>query len=256
MSNSNNSDNNNTNKRTKIKVDMPDGDSFIVDKKLYLEHRQECMYMYNTINEQIDLKKDDRIDKLMIAFNENLNGVNISILTKRCTLFNIPDVLHKDSDGNLTNYKEMVSKFIDAWSKQPYEESDKEQYEGVFKEIGKHIKFNRIWGNYRFSDTECIDLLEGKHIQFEAITNKGDTKVFIGRLMEQEFNGFKYFGFKTDGWALNEVVFGHKLTQAEKNDLLGGKEVLLTNMISKKGNTFSSYATYNPKTGITFTRRN
>lgn len=232
----------------RIKVDGEKG-SFIVDKLEWDNFSQNYKAIFERM--MMDLEGDDRIASIIFGYDEMLDGYTIQIFTKRCTLFRINDVFLPDH----SNDKALTEKFLAEWLKLPLEESDKEQYEGIWKVTGKKIRFNRMWNNYRFSDEQCEDLLEGKHIQFDSISKSGEEKSYCGILDEQEYKGFRYFGFKLDGWALPKVFQKHELTENERTLLLAGKEVYLENLFSnKKQKFYNAYVQYNMKDGLRITR--
>lgn len=231
-------------KNVKVRIDTAEG-AFLIDKSEWEQFSANYKSIFHTLMQ--DLKDDERIDTIIFGYNESLKGNTISIYTTRCTLFSANVIFAEDH----SNDKEVVSQFLSEWFKLPAIESDKEQYEGVWKTTGKKIKFNRVWGTYRFSDEECQKLLEGEHVTFEAPTKNGDMKTFTGLLTEQEYNGFKYFGFKLDGWSMPDQFLTHILTDNEKAMLQAGKEVKLTKLWSKNKNKyFDAYCTYNIKDGI------
>lgn len=68
--------------------------------------------------------------------------------------------------------------------------------EGTWKK--KKVTFKRVWGEHRFTDQECEDLLAGKEISFEAKSKGGKTYTAKGKLANQSYNGNKFVGFKPD----------------------------------------------------------
>lgn len=222
---------------------------FYIKKSEWENWSQNYKTIYNKLMDE--LKNDSRVKYLLFDYDEDLKGNAINIYTQRGTMFT-SDIAFEDDHSN---DDEVVSRFLDAWSKLPEVESEKEQFEGVWKETGKKIQFNREWSGYRFTDNECIALLNGEHIQFKAKTKKNEVKTFCGILAQQEYNGFKYFGFKLDGYALPDKFSGRKLTEKEKSMLKSGKEVLLTDLWSeRRKQIYSAYATYNFKEGLVITR--
>ena len=231
-------------KDTRVRIDSAEG-AFLIDKTEWENWSSNYKSMFSKLMR--DLKDDERVDTIIFGYNDSLRGNTISIYTKRCTLFSADIVFAEDH----SNDNEVVSKLLDTWFKLPAVESDKEQFEGVWKKTGKKVRFNRIWNNYRFSDDECRALLEGEHIEFNSPSKNGDMKKYCGILDEQEFNGFKFFGFKLDGWAVPDEFLTHKLTENEKTMLRAGKEVKLTKLWSeKKKKFFDAFCTYNSKEGI------
>ena len=231
-------------KDIRVRIDTSEG-AFLIDKTEWENWSSNYKSMFSRLMKE--LKDDTRVDTIVFGYNENLNGKTISIYTKRCTLFS-SNVLFADDHSN---DNEVVSTLLDAWFKLPAIESDKEQFEGILKSTGKNIRFNRVWNNYRFSDDECRALLEGEHIEFEGPSKSGEIKTYCGILEEQEFNGFKFFGFKLDGWALPNIFMTHVLTDNEKTMLRAGKEVKLTKLYSdKKKKFFDAFCIYTIKDGL------
>lgn len=233
--------------RTKISVDTSDG-SFIVDKEEYEKFPSSYKTMFAKIMHE--LKDDERVQSIVFGYDNDLDGQTVMVYTNRCTLFKSNCVFEEDH----SNDNAVVNEFLNKWFRLPQQESDKEQYEGLFKTIGKKIRFNRVWGGYRFSDYECEQLLEGNHIQFKSMSKSGEEKTYCGILAEQEYNNFKYFGFKLDGWPLKDEFLGYKFTENEKAMLLAGKQIRVNDLWSKKKQkTFGANLTYSFKNGIQMT---
>ena len=238
------------NKRsTNINVKTEHGE-FIVDKEQY----SRFSHNYNLMFERLmhDLADDERVDKIIFGYDTLLEGYTIQIYTTRCALFRINEVFAEDH----SNDSALVEKFLLEWSKTPTtEDLTTEQYEGIWKVTGKKIKFTRIWNGYRFNDEQCKVLLDGEHIQFDALSKSGEEKTYIGKLDEQEYKGFRFFGFKLDGWALPKEFHKHVITDKEKALLLAGKEVYLVNLWSeKKQKMYNAVCQYTIKDGLRIVR--
>jgi len=78
-------------------------------------------------------------------------------------------------------------------------ENKPERFSGLWKVTGKEVSFKREWSGVSFSDVQCIALLNGEIIEFEAISKKtGKPYKAKGALAEQEYSGRKYIGFQPD----------------------------------------------------------
>ena len=85
----------------------------------------------------------------------------------------------------------------DGTEKEPQTEAPNEYCRGTWKK--KEVKFKRTWSGHEFTDQECEELLAGKEITFEAVSQKtGNTYTVIGKLATQSYNGNKFVGFKPD----------------------------------------------------------
>ena len=118
----------------------------------------------------------------------------------------------------------------------------KEKAEGVWK--GKNIKFNRVWGDHRFTDDEVEALLAGEEIEILGLKSRSGKEYGIrGKLSQQSYNGHKFVGFERTGFANEKKVpdewCKHKFTDDEKILLEQGKIVHIDGAISKKGNVFA-----------------
>lgn len=229
-----------------IKVQKENG-SFIIDKQEYARFGKFYDMMFERLMNA--LADDNRIEYIVFKYDEDLGGNTVQIYTNRCTLFKTNEVFLPDH----SNDRQIVDKLLAAWSKVPKEIFEKEQFEGLWKTTGKHIKFTRIWNGYRFTDEECVALLDGQHIQFIAKSKTGENKAYCGILADQEYNGSRFIGFKLDGWAVPIEFFEHLITEDERKELIAGKEVFLENMISKRtGGKFSKMVKWNLKDGLQF----
>lgn len=228
----------------KIQVDTADG-SFIIDKTEYEKFGRNYIQMFTKLHDE--LKDDDRIKTIIFGYDDSLRGNTIQLLTTRCTQFR-PNITFETDHSN---DNEVVNKLLSDWKSLPKEESEKVQYTGIFKRNNKKISFNRMYGTYMFSDEECEALLKGLYIEFEMTTSYGKDMFFCGRLAEQEYKGFKFYGFKKEGYALGDKVFGVKLTDKEKQTLRNGGKVWLENMYApKKKKYFNASVSYTPQGGI------
>jgi len=222
---------------------------FYVQTKEWPAHRREYTLMMERLNDR--LADDDRVQAIVFDNDAGVSGITVQLLTKRCTQFRIDAPLDKD----YSNCSEVIAKFLEAWSKQPQIESDKEQYSGIWKKTGKKINFNRMWNHYRFSDDECRDLLDDVAIEFEAPNKAGDMTMYRGRLSEQEYRGYRFIGFALDGWAMPKSYMGHVFSNDEYAALKAGKEVYINDLYSnKKNKSFGAFCVYSPTTGVKITR--
>lgn len=118
----------------------------------------------------------------------------------------------------------------------------KEKYEGVWNGIA--VRFNREFGGYRFTDSECEQLCAGETIKIRDLVGKsGNTYGIKGRLEEQVYNGQKYIGFKNLGFIDDEVPkiwCQHEFTPDEIAKLENGETIQLDGCISSKGNIFKA----------------
>ena len=120
----------------------------------------------------------------------------------------------------------------------------KEYFSGKYGPTGQDVRFSREWGGHSFSDKECEDLLSGKQITVSGLKSKTGTPYsVIGSLQEQEYNGKKYWGFCREAY-LPDAWGGHKFTRTEQADLFSGKEIHLTDMVSKKGSSYEVWLKY------------
>lgn len=127
--------------------------------------------------------------------------------------------------------------------------TEKEKYEGMWN--GKLVKFNRVWGGYRFTDEECEALLGGQEISIHGLKSKnGNTYGVKGRLSDMEYNGHSYVGFDKTGFAdtkpgtVPDAWCGHVFTSEEKSKLLGGESIYCKNLKSKAGKLFNATLTF------------
>ena len=127
---------------------------------------------------------------------------------------------------------------------------EKEKVTGIWN--GNEISFNRVWGEYTFSDEEAEKLLAGEKI---TINVKG--RQVTGSLAEQTYRKHKFVGFKADitpkseqegyvtgTWNGKEVAFkrewgGHTFTDEEIEHLLAGEEITIRSK-SKKGRDYEA----------------
>lgn len=96
---------------------------------------------------------------------------------------------------------------------------------------GENVKFNRVLGGYRFSDSEVADLLAGKTIRFTVKNNP-----VVGKLAHLEYKGVRYVGVeakreKANGtWhgqeiAINKTYMDHTFSDDELAKLFAGQEI-------------------------------
>ena len=132
--------------------------------------------------------------------------------------------------------------------------TQKEKYTGDFK--GMEVSFNREWSGYRFSDEECEALLSGAEIMIRPKSKKtGKEYDCYGQLKEQEYNGKTFYGFVPDFETkrVPSQFLGHLFSDKEKKDLEKGKELLLIDLVSKAGKTFSAKVSFDKKDGLKMT---
>ena len=101
--------------------------------------------------------------------------------------------------------KEQTYKKRKFWGFKPKEfikddnnKADEDKITGMFKPKKKEVTFKKVWSGHEFTEKEIKDLLEGKEITFEATSKKGNTYTAKGKLQEQKYKGFKFWGFKPD----------------------------------------------------------
>lgn len=121
----------------------------------------------------------------------------------------------------------------------------KEKCTGVWAVTGKEVSFTRKWGEHRFTDKECEDLLAGEEIEILGLKSaKGTAYGIVGKLTEQVYNGHKFVGFERLGFAQSKTPparwSGHVFTDDEKLMLEQGMSVSLDDCKSKRtGRNFS-----------------
>ncbi|KIA73403.1 type 1 DNA topoisomerase [Arthrobacter sp. MWB30] len=136
----------------------------------------------------------------------------------------------------------------------------KEKFEGVWKNTGQTVSFNRSWGanshwgGYRFSDAECQKLLNGEVISFDAVSTQNNPYTAIGTLEQSVFNGNSYVGFKNDfskAPVVPKSLCGHTFSDDERKRLEAGEKVFVDGLTSKKGNSFGATLYVGVKSGET-----
>lgn len=70
----------------------------------------------------------------------------------------------------------------------------KEKFEGTWN--GKEVKVTRIWGGHRFTDDECVRLLDGGRVEVTTLSSK----VCEGELQDKEYNGHPFVGYEPVEW--------------------------------------------------------
>lgn len=138
----------------------------------------------------------------------------------------------------------------------------KEKHEGVWAETGTVTRFNRVWGGHRFTEEECIDLLAGREITFEATSGSGDPYPVSGKLAAQTFKtggkSYDFIGFKPDfgpkvdanGVAQPPATWcKHAFTPDEIATLAKGGKVFCDDFVSKKGKTFAATVHFGTEEG-------
>ena len=120
-----------------------------------------------------------------------------------------------------------------------------ERFEGTYKPLGIQVKPKRVWGSHRFTDEEVVALLEGETIEFDATSKTGKPYVARGRLEENEYNGFKYWGFQLDQNFVPSSYLGHTFTPEEIAALEAGCLLRVHDFVSKKtGKRFEAAVTW------------
>lgn len=128
---------------------------------------------------------------------------------------------------------------------------EKEKYVGHFN--GMEVRFNRVWSDYRFTDEECEALLAGEEIHIRPTSKKtGKEYDCYGKLVEQEYNGNKFFGFQPDFKTKRvPTSFGdYKFSKQELKDLEEGRVIYCNNLTSKKGTKYNAYFKFTQKDGL------
>lgn len=132
----------------------------------------------------------------------------------------------------------------------------KERYEGLFN--GQEISFSKEYAGRVMTDEECEKLLNGEEIELDNCVSANGTYGVTGVLKEQEYKGKKFVGFfrtgfvkADDGIERFDVTFngeskqikreyaGHTFTDSQVKSLQNGETILLENMRSKAGKTYS-----------------
>lgn len=112
----------------------------------------------------------------------------------------------------------------------------KEKATNIYKPTGEEISFNTEWGGYKFTDDEVKLLLEGESIKIKLRGKNGPYEV-KGNLAKQKYKGNTFWGFcKIDEFP-NELQ-KHVFTEEEKEKLLSGETVPISNLWSSKKNKF------------------
>lgn len=154
--------------------------------------------------------------------------------------------------GKLEEQEYEGKKFVSF--KPNFENNDAiEKFEGIWKDHPISVK--REWGGHRFTDEEVQNLLNGKTIEFKAISKSGNSYTAKGKLEKQEYNGNTFIGFKPifeekkddvdryEGtWNGRTVRFkkdwgGHHFTIEECEKLING-EVIEFSAVSKGGKSY------------------
>lgn len=123
----------------------------------------------------------------------------------------------------------------------------KEKVTGVYLPTGNQVTFNRSWGGHVFTDDEVKVLLSGEPLEFDAVSRAGKNYVARGRLLEQEFNGHTFWGFKLVDDFVPKQFCGHTFTDEERTALENGLSIHIEDAVSKKGKTFSCSLTWGDK---------
>ena len=231
----------------RVQIETPDG-VFQIDRSEAEKYEKHYITLFSIIVNNLKNYKE-RINTILFDYDDNLRGYNVMAYTTRGTLFSGDMPFTEDHADDIT----VIHRFIKRWNDLPDTESTKEQYSGVFE--GKNITFNREWGGYRFSDDECKELLEGKHIIISPTNANGETYEIVGKLGLGEYEGFKYWGFIKVPASMSPIKpfpstwNNHKFTDIEKADLLAGKTIPIK-YISKAGKWYTADTTFNRAQGI------
>ena len=129
----------------------------------------------------------------------------------------------------------------------------KEKFEGFAQHLGRHVRFSREWSGVRFTDAQCQALLEGKTIEFQAISKAGKPYDAKGDLQEQTFTAeggrkVDFIGFKPDFSGLPKAFCGHTFSAEERSKLEAGEGVFVTGMVGKSGKPFDATVRFDKKT--------
>lgn len=168
-----------------------------------------------------------------------LNGEEIEIELKNA------DGKEYTVKGKLAEQKYNGKKYV-GFSKIDSGSSNGERVSGTWK--GKKVSFKREYRGYRFSDSECKDLLAGKEISIFGLVSKSSGKAYgvRGKLSEQTYNGHKFVGFEQSGFAnqnpdaVPKQWCKHVFTDDEIAMLEAGKTVFVEGCVSKKNTVFST----------------
>ena len=214
-----------------VKVTCSEGE-YILDKKQVNNIQQFNKYFSKIKNAIGD---DERIKYICFITDDNFSGkLCAQLWLDRGVMFSPGPAIEDD----LSNLEDATAMLIGKWMSMTVVD-EKEQYEGTYN--GKKIKFNRIYGGYRFDDDECKKLLDGETI-IRVLNGKSGQYRRAGKLGEGYYNGFKYYGFQWDkSVVLCPLDFGnHHFTEAEINALEAGKSVHIDNLYSKKKDRYYS----------------
>lgn len=217
--------------KDRVKVTCSDGE-YILDKDLVNERSKFNSY-FSKIKAAIG--NDERIKGICFMSDDNFNGkLCAQLWLERGVMFSPGPAIEDD----LSNLDDAVAMLIGKWLSMSVVD-EKEQFEGTFN--GKKIRFNRIYGGYRFTDEECQKLLEGETIVI-VLEGKNGKYRRAGYLAEGYYNGFKYYGFAWDkSIVLCPLEFAkHIFTEAELNALDAGKTIHVDNLYSKKKDRYFS----------------
>lgn len=218
--------------------------TFIVDRDEWEKFPNNYKALYDSLMEE--LKDDPRIDNIYFGYCEEVKGITIQIFTTRCTLFYTDTLFAPDH----SNDKEVLYRVLFEWSRLPKDIEEKEQYTGVYR--GMKISFNRVWSGHRFTDDECKKLLNGDMITISATNKNGQEYQVSGTLESQEYQNFKFWGFKPNfRKSIPEVFNGHRFSKHEIEELKSGMEVYVSDLFSRKKNkTYKAFLSFNEDEGI------
>lgn len=131
-----------------------------------------------------------------------------------------------------------------------YEPEDYQDAEYVHMQLpnGESVKFKRVWGNHRFTDTELSYLMAGMEIRINTPTTKG----IVGSLEWQAYKGRDYFGFApwdAEAYAIDNAPMpvqwnGHVFTPDEEAVLRSGNKLLLVCTSNRTGSQYAVNVSY------------
>ena len=127
---------------------------------------------------------------------------------------------------------------------------EKEKFTGILQKTGQTVRFNRVWSDHRFTDEECQMLLAGENLEFPMVSRKGNPYTARGRLMEQTYEGHKFWGFQLCDDVLPSELRGHVFTEEEKLALESGSFVKASDFVSaKSGKAYTAKVYWQDKEG-------
>lgn len=98
----------------------------------------------------------------------------------------------------------------------------------------REVAFKDTWGSHKFSQAEIDQLLAGETISFETKNAQGKPYTARGALAVNVHEGRRYVGFAREIAQAPTTWLTHTFTPAEIADLLAGKKIPLSGVISPK----------------------